>query len=148
MAGERSRQGLDVLYPDSGSVCCEAIEREDAGSLPVPEFHRTPILFLEDSLETAHVFESFLRNSEFQPILASTVAQAEVWCARHTPSAVLADVYISDEPSWGFIGRREELPDLPLIVTSACDERKDTATVAKGANLFLIKPLDPRSPIT
>jgi signal transduction histidine kinase/CheY-like chemotaxis protein len=119
----------------------EAIEPDDAGSLPAPEFHRTPILFLEDNQETAHVFESFLRNSEFQPILASTVAQAEVWTARHTPSAVLADVYIGDEPSWEFIGRlREELPDLPLIVTSAYDETANA--IARGANLFLAKPLD------
>ena len=119
----------------------EAIEPEEAGSLPAPEFHRTPILFLEDSQETAHVFESFLRNSEFQPILASTVAQAEVWATRHTPSAVLADVYVGDEPSWGFISRlREELPDLPLIVTSAYDEK--ATAIARGANLFLTKPLD------
>src|SRR5579862_3577101 len=50
----------------------EAVSSEEPGGLPAPEFHRTPILFLEDSPETAHIFESFLRNSEFQPILAST----------------------------------------------------------------------------
>ena len=35
--------------------------------------------FLEDDFETAHLFETFLRNSEFQPILASNVGQAELW---------------------------------------------------------------------
>jgi CheY-like chemotaxis protein len=119
----------------------EAVQVEDAADLPAPEFHRTPILFLEDDLETAHLFESYLRNSEFQPILASSVAQAEVWTARHLPAAVVADVYIGDDQSWGFISRlRDRLPELPLIATSAY-EAGQTA-IAEGANLFLSKPVE------
>lgn len=119
----------------------ESVEREDLAALPAPEFHRAPVLFLEDNPETAHIFEAALRNSEFQPILASTVPQAEVWTARHTPAAIVADVYVGDDQSWGFIARmREKLSDLPLIVTSAYDETK-TALV-RGASLFLLKPLD------
>lgn len=119
----------------------ESISGEDSATLPVPEFHRAPVLFLEDNRETAHVFEVFLRNTEFQPILASTVPEAESWTTRHTPSAVVADIYLGDELSWGFIGRmREKLPLLPLIVTSAHDE--SAAALARGGSLFLPKPLD------
>ena len=119
----------------------EAVQVGDTADLPAPEFHRTPILFLEDDLETAHLFESYLRNSEFQPILASSVAQAEVWTARHLPAAVVADVYIGDDQSWGFISRlRDRLPELPLIATSAY-EAGQTA-IAEGANLFLSKPVE------
>lgn len=119
----------------------EAIQPEDSATLPAPEFHRTPVLFLEDNSETSHLFELFLRNSEFQPILASTVAQAEVWTARHTPAAVMADIYIGDELSWGFIARlRERWPDLPLIVTSVHDESE--FAMARGASLFLAKPVE------
>src|SRR5579863_10467919 len=42
----------------------EAVDREDMASLPAPEFHRTPVLFLEDNPETAHVFEVCLRGTE------------------------------------------------------------------------------------
>jgi CheY-like chemotaxis protein len=99
------------------------------------------VLFLEDDEDTAHIFESYLRNSEFQPILASRVSQAEVWTARHKPAAVVADIYIGEEQSWGFIIRlREKLPELPLIVTSAHDERQNA--LSRGANLFLEKPLE------
>ena len=119
----------------------EAITAEESDALPAPEFHRAPILFLEDDVETAHLFESYLRNSEFQPILASSVAQAEVWTARHLPAAVVADVYIGDDQSWGFIARlRDRLPELPLIATSAY-EAAQTA-MAEGANLFLPKPVE------
>jgi signal transduction histidine kinase/CheY-like chemotaxis protein len=113
----------------------------DEHSLPAaPEFHRAPILFLEDQQETAHLLESYLRNTEFQPILASSITQAESWVARHTPTAVVADVYLGDEQSWGFITRvRETLPGMPVIVSSIHDESQTAS--AKGANLFLQKPV-------
>ena len=108
---------------------------------PAPEFHRTPVLILEDDEETAHVFESYLRNTEFQAILASTVAQSEVWTARHTPAAVVADIYIGDDQSWGFIARlRERLPELPIIVTSVHNEPQNSLWRAEQA-CFCPSPL-------
>ena len=119
----------------------EASQPDDAGLPPAPEFYRAPILFLEDSPETAHLFESYLRDTEFQPILASTVAQAEVWIARHLPAAVVADVYIGDEQSWNFIERlHERLPEMPLIATSVHDESRTAQS--KGVNVFLPKPVE------
>jgi CheY-like chemotaxis protein len=109
--------------------------------VPVPEFHRIPVLLLEDNAETGRVFESFLRNTEFQPILTSTVAQAEAWTARHTPAAVVSDIYLDDETAWDFLTRlREKWPSLPLITTSMFDESRHAAIT--GAHLFLPKPLE------
>ena len=49
---------------------------------------------------------------------------------------MVADIYIGEDQSWGFIARlRERLPELPIIVTSVHDE-KQTA-IARGGNLFL-----------
>jgi signal transduction histidine kinase/CheY-like chemotaxis protein len=119
----------------------EAAQQDDFAMPAAPEFHRTPILFLEDNAETANVLESYLRDTEFQPILSPTVAQSEVWTSRHTPAALIADVYLRDEKSWGFISRlRERLPELPIIITSVHDESA-TAT-SHGANLFLPKPIE------
>ncbi len=119
----------------------EASQPEDTAMPAAPEFYRTPILFLEDSPETAHLLESYLRDTEFQPILTSTVAQAEVWAARHIPAAVVADVYLGDDQSWNFIARlRERLPELPLIVTSVHDELRTAAS--KGISVFLPKPVE------
>ena len=103
----------------------EAISSEQATELAAPEFHRSPVLFLEDNLETAHLLESYVRNSEFQPILASNVGQAEDWTSRHKPAAVVSDIYIGDDLAWGFLARiREKWPDLPLIVTSIYEESR------------------------
>lgn len=118
-----------------------ALTPEEATSLPAPEFHRAPVLILEDNPETSHLLESYLRNTEFQPILAETVSQAEVWTVRHTPAAVLSDIYIREDVAWGFLARvRERLPKLPLIVTSIYEQSQ--AAVSHGANLFLPKPVD------
>jgi signal transduction histidine kinase/CheY-like chemotaxis protein len=121
----------------------EASRPDDANMPPAPEFHRSPVLILEDDEETAHLLESYLRNSEFQAILTSSVAQSEVWTARHTPAAVLADIYIGDDQSWGFIARlRERLPELPIIVSSVHNESQ--TALARGGSLFLPKPVEPQ----
>jgi CheY-like chemotaxis protein/two-component sensor histidine kinase len=123
----------------------EAPNTSDSGSLPVPDFHRSPVLYLEDSAEAAHVFETFLRNTEFQPILASSLQDAESWVARHTPAAVVTDVYIGEDLAWDLIRKlRAKLPALPIIVTSPFDEAERASN--EGATMFLPKPLE-REPL-
>ncbi len=120
----------------------EAVSSEQAIELAAPEFHRAPVLFLEDNFETAHLLESYVRNSEFQPILAANIGQAEVWTSRHKPAVVVSDIYIGDDLAWGFLARmREKWPELPLIVTSIFEESR--AAMDAGANMFLPKPLEP-----
>jgi signal transduction histidine kinase/DNA-binding response OmpR family regulator len=112
---------------------------EQPSTAPAPEFHRAPVLILEDDQNAASLYESYLRRSEFQPIVVGDVARAEVWIERHSPEAVLADVYIGDEPAWEFIrALREKWPVLPLIVTSVHDEAQ--RALANGATTFLAKP--------
>jgi signal transduction histidine kinase/DNA-binding response OmpR family regulator len=118
----------------------EAISSDLAAELAAPEFHRAPVLFLEDNLETSLLLESYVRNSEFQPILASSVGHAEAWTSRHKPAAVVSDIYIGDDLAWGFLARlREKWPELPLIVTSIFEESR--TAMGAGADLFLPKPL-------
>ena len=117
----------------------ETVESLEAERAPAPDFHRAPVLFIEDNPETARIFESYLRNTEFQPILVSSIAQAEVWTARHLPAAVVSDIYLGEDTAWEFLGRlRERLPSLPLIATSIYEEANRAA--ASGANIFLPKP--------
>ncbi len=119
----------------------EAVQAEEAESLPVPEFNRCPVLLLEDNPETSHIFETYLRSSEFQPILAHSVAQAEVWSARHTPSAVVSDIYLGDDTAWGFLARlRDRHPSLPMIATSIYDQSRKA--LDHGIDVFLPKPVD------
>ncbi len=134
------RKGSEFLVNVPAVYVGEAIQG-DAESLPVPDFHRSPVLILEDDSETARLFEIFLRDTEFQPILAASISQAEVWTARHCPMAVVADVYFGDEPSWSFMARlRERWPEMPWISTSAFEQ--GAIARERGAGVFLPKPVE------
>lgn len=118
----------------------EAVQGDGGEMPPAPEFVRAPVLVLEDNQETAHIFESYLRNTEFQAILTTSIAQAEIWAARHAPKALLLDVYVNDDPCWDFLARvRARWPGVPCIATSVSDEA--AAARKCGANGFLRKPV-------
>jgi signal transduction histidine kinase/CheY-like chemotaxis protein len=118
----------------------ERLEADVTEMPPAPEFHRSPVLILDDNADSARLFESYLRNSEFQAIIASNVAQAEIWTARHTPSAVIADVYLEEEQCWEFLARvRGRWPELVCIATSISDESE--AAQQNGVDVFLQKPI-------
>jgi signal transduction histidine kinase/CheY-like chemotaxis protein len=119
----------------------ETVSAEESDSLPAPEFHRTPVLYLEDNPGEAQYLAALLRETEFQPILVSSVAQAEVWTVRHTPAVLIADVYLGEDQAWGFIERlREGVPGVAVIVTSAHDHSLQARS--HGASAFLQKPID------
>jgi CheY-like chemotaxis protein len=119
----------------------EARDAAVTGGLPAPEFHRAPVLFLEDNEETGAVFESLLRNSAFQAIVANDIAQARAWLDRHRPVAVVSDIYIGEETAFDFIAElRQSDPAMPVILTSAYADPE--AARAQGADIFLPKPLE------
>lgn len=119
----------------------EKLDFEGTDMPPAPEFHRSPVLILEDDLEAARLIELHLRNSEFQAIIAGNIAQAEIWIARHTPMAVIADVYLEDDECWGFLTRvRDRWPELACFAMSISDQSE--AAAQNGVDGFLQKPVD------
>lgn len=117
----------------------ESVNSESSASIPAPDFHRAPVLYLEDDQREAQYFESILRDTEFQAILTSSVDQAESWIERNRPAAVLADVYVGDDTSWGFIEHlAQRYPNVPVIATSAYESASEAAA---KIDLFLPKPL-------
>ena len=119
----------------------EAVDIEETESLPAPEFQRAPVLFLEDNTQTARSFAAWLRNTEFQPILVASVAQAEAWTTRHAPVAVVFDIAPVDESASEFLRRlRERLPDLPVIATGVDQDSRPASEPA--FDLSLTTPLE------
>lgn len=135
--GKGSTFSVEIPMVYSG----EAAPVEGSAPLPLPEFHRAPVLIVEDNPETASLLETYLRSSEFQPIIAGNLRQAESWVARHAPSAVLCDIYMAEDTAWGFVSEvRRNLPHVPIILTSAYDATQ--RALAEGASLFLPKPVE------
>jgi signal transduction histidine kinase/CheY-like chemotaxis protein len=118
----------------------EATQADSGLALPAPEFHRAPVLILEDNPQTGTLFESYLRSTEFQPIIVADFSQAQSWLNRHSPIAVICDIHIGEETAWPFVeSLRENSPDIPVILTSAYDESEGAA---RQGNVFLSKPLE------
>ena len=118
----------------------EAAQAADGAALPAPEFHRAPVLILEDNPQTATLFESYLRSSEFQPIIVGDFSQAESWLNRHMPIAVICDIHIGEETAWSFVGAlHENIPGVPVLLTGAYDESE---RASRQGNVFLPKPVE------
>ena len=114
----------------------EALDAE----LPVPEFHRAPVLLIEDNAESISLIESYLRDSEFQLIGVDSVDRAQAWLARQQPVAVIADVYLHGSPSWDLIKQiRNNNGSVPIIVMSVHDEGQ--RAMAEDVNSFFRKPV-------
>ena len=137
-AGSRFFVEIPAIYTG------EAKDAVSRGKLPTPDFHRAPVLFLDDDEQTCSTFEALLRDSGFQAIVANDIPQAQAWLDRHVPAAVVSDIYLGDVTAFEFLeGLRQASPGLPVIVTSAYTNAQET--LAHGADLFLPKPLERES---
>jgi len=112
--------------------------------LPVPEFHRLPVLLVEDNPEIFSVLEPYFRRSEFQLIYVQSMDRAQQWLARHNPEAIVSDIYLDGSPCWDFFASlkrqyRNTEKEVPLIAISIYEE--ESRALSAGADVFLKKPL-------
>ncbi len=109
-----------------------------------PDFSRIPILIVEDNRETLFVYEKYLKGSGFQPIPARTLADARRALASFRPAAIVLDLLLEYENSWGFLADLKSSPrlrEIPVIVATTVDNEKKALSL--GADYFSIKPVVP-----
>jgi signal transduction histidine kinase/CheY-like chemotaxis protein len=104
---------------------------------------RTPVLVVEDNLETLFIYEKYLQKSAFQVIPARTLDEARraLWDIR--PRAVILDVLLDGESTWAFISdiKTHSLTrHIPVIVLTVIDNRQKA--IALGADEFCVKPVE------
>src|SRR5262245_8593602 len=104
---------------------------------------RVPVLVVEDSAETVHLYEKYLAGAGFQAIPARSLREARTALRAVVPAAVILDIRLRDEDTWEFLTelkRRHDTKDVPVaIVTTVDDQRKG---LALGADAYLVKPVD------
>ena len=72
---------------------------------------------MEDSPEMVLVYKSWLKDSEFHLIPASTTREADDLIDRMHPAVILLDVVLRSESTWEFLARLkrdERTKDVPL----------------------------------
>ena len=104
---------------------------------------RDVLLVVEDSAEAAFLYEKMLDGAHFQALCARNLREAHDALASFRPRAIILDILLRGEDSWGFLAelkRRSDTAAIPvLVVTTVDDEAKARAL---GADAFFLKPID------
>jgi len=106
---------------------------------------RTPVLVVEDSAEMLMLYEKFLKGTGFQLVPATTVKQAQQALQRYRPDAIVLDIQLKGEDSWGFLARLkqdETTRKVPVIVISNIDD--EVKAIGLGAERYALKPIERR----
>jgi len=104
---------------------------------------RAPILVVEDDRKTIFIYEKYLAMAGFQVVPARTVAEAERLLDSFRPAAIVLDIMLDGESSWGFLTRLKQEPrthDIPALVVTVTN--KEQKARALGADEFWLKPVD------
>jgi signal transduction histidine kinase len=104
---------------------------------------RQPVLVVEDDRQTVFLYEKYLRGSGFQVLPARTVDEARAVMKRLRPAAVVLDIMLEGEATWGFLADMKSDPttrDIPILVVTVTD--RENKARALGADEFWMKPLD------
>jgi CheY-like chemotaxis protein len=103
---------------------------------------RVPVLVVEDSTESLHVYERLLRGTPFQVVPARTIKDAE--CRRTTlpVRAVVLDIQLAGEDTWAYLARLKggEGEPLPVLVVTSTDDQPKAASL--GADAYASKPVE------
>jgi signal transduction histidine kinase/CheY-like chemotaxis protein len=104
---------------------------------------RLPVLVLDDNTETLFIYESYLRGTPFQAVPVRSIKQAREALKTLKPVAIVLDILLEHENSWGFLTdlkRSEETKDIPVFVVTMVENEKKAR--ASGAADFHLKPIE------
>ncbi|HET6900550.1 MAG TPA: ATP-binding protein [Vicinamibacteria bacterium] len=102
---------------------------------------RIPILVVEDSTESLHVYERLLRGTPFQVVPARTIKEAEYRRTTLPVRAVVLDIQLAGEDTWAYLARlKSQGEPLPVLVVTSTDDQPKAASL--GADAYASKPVE------
>ena len=108
-----------------------------------PDPRRLPVLIVDDSPESLHVYERFLRDTPFQAVSTRTLREAAVRLRTVRPRAIVLDIQLVGEQTWSFLAglkEDEETRKIPVLVITSLDDPAKAA--ALQADAYCDKPVD------
>ena len=109
---------------------------------PAVDQNRIPVLIVEDDHHAILLYEKYLRDTPYHPMIARSLREAENIWKTNAPKAVVLDILLGSETAWRWLAElksdegRNHVP--VLVVTELEDERK---AIALGADAYFVKPL-------
>ncbi len=104
---------------------------------------KSQVLVVEDNRQTLFFYERYLSSAGFQVVPARTVDEARAALGKVRPAAIVLDVMLEGEVTWGFLSELKENPathDIPVMVVTVVDRAHKAR--ALGADEFWLKPVD------
>lgn len=122
----------------------EQLEDPAAGQeLKPADSDHLPVLVVEDEAGTRLLYEKFLKGTQFQPVPARTLREAQQLVEQVQPQAIILDILLPDQEAWTWLARLKSDPHtrrIPvLVVTQVEDPQKG---LALGADAYGIKPIE------
>jgi CheY-like chemotaxis protein len=102
-----------------------------------------PVLVLEDKAEMMMMYRSYLKNSGFHLIPASTVREAQEILEEIRPRVIILDVVLRAEDSWRLLAEIKTNPhtrDVPVMIASTIEDQAKAFHL--GADDYLLKPVE------
>ena len=118
-------------------------DESPAPQLPAPDPERMPVLVVEDAPEDQLLYERYLNGTEFQAVPARSLDEARYLVDRIRPRAIILDILLGGQDSWGFLAATKADPTLqgiPVIVVTAIEDR--VKGLALGADAYAVKPVE------
>ncbi|HET9664538.1 MAG TPA: ATP-binding protein, partial [Burkholderiales bacterium] len=103
---------------------------------------RIPVLVVEDEPDTFAYYEKIARGTPYLLVSARTLRHATELVTRVRPAAVMLDIVLGGETTWGWLGELKSTAEhaaLPVIVASNVDDPQKG--FALGADAYLRKPI-------
>jgi signal transduction histidine kinase/DNA-binding response OmpR family regulator len=108
----------------------------------LPDASLKAVLFVENDRNTVLTYRSFLRDSGYQLLHASTTREAKTILETAEPCAIVLDIVLRSEETWSLLAELKAGPrtrHIPVIIASIVEDQAKGFHL--GADAYLIKPV-------
>jgi signal transduction histidine kinase/DNA-binding response OmpR family regulator len=145
--GVTSRPGVGSTFEATIPIVYRGAEQEPRVRVDVsewqPDADRLLVLIVEDERETRLLYETYLRETTFQPIAVDNIRQAREVLRRHHVAAIVLDILLPDETAWQWLAElksQEDTRQIPVLVATSVDDPRKALSL--GADDYCLKPVE------
>jgi signal transduction histidine kinase/CheY-like chemotaxis protein len=139
-AGSTFSVQIPVRYEQPAEM---GLQSESALATVAADPASLPVLVLEDKIEMMMMYRSYLKNSGFHLIPASTIRAAREILDEIRPRVIILDVVLRSEDSWRLLAEIKTNPgtrDIPVVIASTIEDQAKAFHL--GADDYLLKPVE------
>jgi signal transduction histidine kinase/CheY-like chemotaxis protein len=104
-----------------------------------------PVLVVEDQPVDQMLYEKYLKGTRYQPVVVRNLSEARRMLREFRPAAIILDVMLGGENTWGLLAelkREPHLAAIPVLMVTTIDDEAKASTL--GVDAFMRKPLERR----